>query len=317
MSTVFITRRIPEPAIKKLANTFAEVVVSTLDRDLNYAELIDSMQNCDVLISMLTNQIDKQVMDSNPRLKGICNYAVGYNNIDLAYARKKRIAVTNTPDVLTETTADLTWALILSAARRIIEGDQMMRQRQFKGWEPMLLLGVDVHHKTLGILGMGRIGQAVAARAEGFGMRILYHNNNCYPGELPFKAECVDLPTLLSEADFLTIHAPLTEQTRHLIGAGELAMMKQTAVLINTARGPILDEAALLKALQKKRIYAAGLDVYEYEPDVIRGLEELPNAVLLPHIGSATIDTRSAMAQLVADNAIAIIKGEKPPTPVF
>lgn len=316
MSRIFVTRMIPQPGIDKLKSAFDKVQVFSEDRDLTKSELISSMQGCDVLLSMLTNSIAKEVIDSNPNLKGICNYAVGYNNIDLEYAHSKGIVVTNTPDVLTETTADLTWTLIMSAARRVLEGDQMMRSNLYKGWEPMLLLGQDVHHKVLGIIGMGRIGQAVAQRAIGFGMRIIFHNSNCPVAKLPFQAECVELDTIFKEADFITIHAPLTPQTRHLIGAREFGLMKQTAVLINTARGPIVDEKALVSALRNNRIFAAGLDVYESEPAMAEGLAALSNVVLLPHIGSASIETRTNMALLAADNAIAILKGERPLTPV-
>jgi len=316
MPGILITRRIPLPGIDKLKTVFSEVQVFEQDRDMTKVEIIDAMQGCDILLSMLTNPIDKEVIDSNPNLKGVCNYAVGYNNIDIAHATSKGIVVTNTPDVLTETTADLTWALIMSAARRVIEGDKLMRSGAFAGWEPLMLLGQDIHHKTLGIIGMGRIGMAVAARAVGFGMRIIFHNSDCPVIDLPFKAECVELDVLLKEADFITIHAPLTSQTRHLIGEREFGLMKQTAVLINTARGPIVEEAALVKALQTGSIFAAGLDVYEIEPKLAEGMAALPNVVLLPHIGSASIETRTAMALLAADNAIAIIKGEKALTPV-
>lgn len=316
MSRIFVTRKIPQPGIDKLKSAFDDVEVWPWDRDLTKAELIEHMHGCNALLSMLTNPLDREVIDSNPHLKGICNYAVGFNNIDVEYAHSKGIAVTNTPDVLTETTADLTWALIMSAARRLLEGDQMMRSGSFAGWEPLMLLGRDVHHKILGIIGMGRIGMAVAARAVGFGMRIIFHNSNCPVDNLPFEAECVELETIYKEADFITIHAPLTPQTRHLIGAKELGLMKRTAVLINTARGPIIDERALVRALQEHQIFAAGLDVYEFEPALAEGLKDLPNVVLLPHIGSASIETRTNMALLAAENAIAILHGQKPKTPV-
>jgi glyoxylate reductase len=316
MSRILVTRRIPETAIEKLKTVFSEVSVFTEDRDMTRAEIIASMQGCELLLSMLTNPIDNELLDSNPNLKGVCNYAVGYNNIDIEYAKQKGIKVCNTPDVLTETTADLAWALIMSTARRVVEGDLLTRSGGYKGWEPMLLLGRDVYDKTLGIIGMGRIGIAVARRAVGFGMHVLYHNNHCYVEELPFKTECVELDTLLRESDIITIHVPLTEQSRHLISDREFSLMKPTAILVNTSRGPVVDEAALVKALKAKRIFAAGLDVYENEPVLAEGLADLPNVVLLPHIGSASIETRTAMALLAAENAIAILKGEKPPTPV-
>lgn len=316
MSRIFVTRMIPQPGIDKLKSAFDDVEVFSENRDLTKAELINSMQGCDVLLSILTNPIDNEVIDSNPHLKGICNYAVGYNNIDVEYAKTQNIAVTNTPDVLTDTTADLTWALIMSAARRVLEGDQMMRNNFYAGWEPMMLLGQDVHHKVLGIIGMGRIGQAVAVRAVGFGMRIIFHNSNCPVANLPFEAECVDLDNIYKEADFITIHAPLTPQTRHLVSDREFGLMKRTAVLINTARGPIVDENALVRALKEHQIFAAGLDVYESEPAMTEGLADLPNVVILPHIGSASIETRTNMALLAAENAVLILNNQPPKTPV-
>jgi glyoxylate reductase len=316
MAKILVTRRIPQPGLDRLSECFDEVVVFPLDRDMTRAELISAVQGCEAILCMLTNVIDREVMDSAPSLRGICNYAVGYNNIDVASATGKGIIVTNTPDVLTETTADLTWALLMSCARRIVEGDTMMRAGQYVGWEPLLLLGRDVWGKTLGLIGMGRIGLAVARRAVGFGMRIIFHNSNCPVQGLDVPAECVELDHLLQTADFISIHAPLTDVTRHLIGKREFGLMQPTAILINTARGPIVDEAALVDALKEKRIFAAGLDVYENEPALAAGLKDLPNVVLMPHAGSASLETRTAMALLAADNAIAICQGEKPLTPV-
>jgi glyoxylate reductase len=317
MSRILVTRQIPQPAIELLRQAFTEVEVFAQDRNMTSAEIMAAMQDCEVLLCMLTNPIDKAVMDSNPKLIGICNYAVGYNNIDVANAFAKGIIVCNTPEVLTETTADLTWALIMSASRRIVEGDCLMRKGGFPGWEPMLLLGRDVYQKTLGIIGMGRIGIAVAKRACGFGMRIIYYKASGVDDHLPFEAEYVTLETLLKDADIVTIHAPLTPATKHLIGERELNLMKQTAVLINTARGAIIDEKALVKALKTGKIFAAGLDVFENEPALEEGLADLPNVVLLPHIGSASIETRTNMALLAAENAIAIIKGTNPPARVM
>jgi len=316
MPKILVTRRIPQPGLDRLQTCFDTVMVFDQGRDMTRAELLQALPDCDLLIPMLSNQIDKEVMDCAPVLKGICNYAAGFNNIDLAYAGQKGIIVTNTPDVLTESTADLTWALLLAAARRITEADAMLRRGEFKGWEPLLLMGQDLFRKTLGIVGMGRIGQAVAARAAGFGMRVIYYNSKCKVEGQTVNAECVDLDYLLKAADFISLHTPLTEQTRHLIGERELALMKPSAVLVNTSRGPVIDEAALVKALQEKRIFAAGLDVFEFEPKLAEGLKELPNTVLLPPIGSASLETRTAMALLAADNAIAILKGEPPLTPV-
>ena len=313
MSGIFITRQIPQLAIDKLKEVFTQVEVFPFERNITSEEIITSMRGCDVLLCLLSNPITREIIDSNPNLKGICNYAVGYNNIDISYARKRGIIVTNTPDVLTETTADLTWALIMSASRRIVEGDVMMRTGRFPGWEPMLLLGRDVYQKTLGIIGMGRIGMAVARRAFGFNMKVIYHNASGAIGNLPFKAEFVSLDTLLQQSDIISLHAPLTPDTKHLISEKEFKLMKRTAVLINTSRGPIIDEKALVSALQNGDIYAAGLDVYENEPALEAGLAELSNVILLPHIGSASIETRNNMALLAADNAIAIIQGKEPP----
>ncbi len=271
------------------------------------------MQGCEALLCLLTDTIDREIISSNPALMVISNYAVGYNNIDLDYATSQGIAVCNTPGVLTDTTADLAWALLMSAARRIAEGDRMMREGKFEGWAPMLLLGVDINGKTLGIIGMGRIGQAVAKRAAGFGMRIIYYDEYVKPDALPFSAEAVRLTNLLQEADFISVHAPLTPETTHLIGKDELHQMKPTAILINTARGPIVDEKALVHALREKVISAAGLDVYEDEPLLAEGLTELPNVVIVPHIGSASIETRTKMGLLAAENAIAVLQGRKPP----
>lgn len=317
MSRVFITRQIAQQAIAELDSVFTDTEVFAEDRNMSSSEIIHSMRGCDVLISMLTNTISKEVINSNSNLKGICNYAVGFNNIDVDYARSKGIVVCNTPDVLTESTADLTWALIMSASRRIVEGDRMMRTGAFPGWEPMMLLGRDVFQKTLGIIGMGRIGLAVAKRAIGFGMKILYTRASGAWKDLPFEAEFVTLDSLLQQADIISVHAPLTPETQHLISTREFVLMKKTAVLINTARGAIIDEAALIHALQSGEIFAAGLDVYEHEPALTNGLAELNNAVLLPHIGSASIETRTNMARLTAENAIAIIQGKEPPARVM
>ena len=317
MSKVLVTRCLPQPGLDRLREVFDEVVVFTEDRDMTKAEIISALPGCDVIIPMLTNPIDLEVMDASPALKGICNYAAGFNNIDLGTAKQRGIVVTNTPDALTESTADLTWALLMAAARRLPEGERIMRKGEFRGWEPMLLLGQDIFGKTLGIIGLGRIGLAVAARALGFNMKILYYKSSGAVAHLPFAAEYVPLDGLLQCSDFVSIHTPLTPQTRHLIGERELALMKSSAVLVNTARGPVVDEAALVKALQEKRIFAAGLDVFEHEPELVPGLAELDNAVLLPHIGSASCETRTAMALLAADNAIAVLQGKPPLTPVF
>lgn len=312
---LFLTRMIPQPGIDLLKEVF-EISCNHEDRALSRQEHIAGVQDANALLCLLTDSIDREVMDAAPRLKVISNYAVGYNNIDVAYATQKGIRVCNTPGVLTETTADLTWALILAAARRIPESDSYTREGLFRGWEPLLMLGQDVFGKTLGILGMGRIGQAVSRRALGFGMKIIYYSPDTDPSTLDFPAEKVDFATLLLQSDILSLHAPLTDETRHMIGKAELKMMKSSAILINTARGPLVDEMALIDALRDGQIFAAGLDVYEQEPDFSMAMLELRNLVLLPHIGSASIETRTRMAIMAAQNAIAVIQGQEPPAVV-
>ncbi|NLM90882.1 MAG: D-glycerate dehydrogenase [Candidatus Cloacimonetes bacterium] len=312
---LFLTRRIPEPAIKRLEEKFT-LKINPYNRALTHQELIEGVKDAEALICLLTDNIDKEVISAAPKLKVISSYAVGYNNIEVEYATQLGIAVCNTPGVLTETTADLTWALILATCRRISESERFLRKGNFKGWEPMLMLGLDVYGKTLGIIGMGRIGQAVAKRATGFAMRIIYYNDVPVSNTLPFETTETDLQTLLKEADIITLHLPLTKETFHLIGKEEFALMKENAVLINTSRGAVIDEKELIKALSEKRIFSAGLDVYENEPDIPQELLALENVVLLPHIGSASIETRTKMALLAAENAIAVMKGRKPPAQV-
>lgn len=272
------------------------------------------LKEADAVISMLSDPIDKEVIEAGKNLKVIANYAVGYNNIDIEAATKSGIAVVNTPDVLTEASADLAWALLLAVSRRVVEGDTMTRAGKFRGWAPELLLGVPVYGQTLGIIGAGRIGQAVARRAKGFGMRVLYHNRKRLPKaiENDLGMSYAALDDLLAESDFVSLHCPLTPETKHLIGPRELGLMKQTAVLINTARGPVVDEEALLQALRKKTIFGAGLDVYEKEPLLTPGLADLPNVVLTPHIGSADTRTRLAMVDMVLNDIIAVLNNERP-----
>ena len=308
---VFVTRRIPQPGLDMLQERY-EVVINPHNRVLNKDELIDGVRAADGLLCLLTDEITAEIMDVNPNLKVISNYAVGYNNIDVAAATQRGIMVTNTPGVLTDATADLTWALLMAVSRRVVEGDALTRAGRFMGWDPMLLLGSDISGKTLGIIGMGRIGQAVARRAMGFDMRILYYDQAPVPEAEEYKAEFVALDELLRESDFVTLHAPLTDETRHMIGSQELRLMKKTAYLINTARGPLVDEEALVEALKEGIIAGAGLDVYEDEPKLASGLAELPNTVLLPHLGSATLGTRTKMATMAAANLIAALEGKRP-----
>lgn len=284
------------------------------DRKLTKREIIEKIKDKEGLLSLLVDKIDKDVIDSSPSLRIIANCAVGYDNIDIAYAKKKGILVTNTPEVLTETTADLTWALILAVARRIPHADRFMRQKRYRGWELDLFLGKEITAKRLGIIGMGRIGKTVALRAKAFKMEIVYSDPNrlSIKEEKKYRATLLSLEKLLSSSDVITIHTPLTPQTHHLISRERIRLMKKDAILINTARGSIIDEEALTDALEKKQIWGAGLDVYEREPKIEKKLLTLENAVLLPHIGSATYETRLKMAMIAARNLVQGLKGQKP-----
>lgn len=310
---IFVTRKIPEPGLNLLKKEH-RIDLNPYDRVLTKEEIIDGIKGKDGLLCLLTDPIDKAVINAEPKLKMIASYAVGYDNIDVAAATKRNIPVSNTPDVLTETTAELAWALLFSVARRIAEGDALTREGNFKGWAPMLLLGQDVSHKTLGIIGTGRIGTAFALKSKGFEMKVLYtdeHRNERIERDLGAKQ--VPLSELLKESDFISIHIPLTKTTHHLIDEKELSMMKKTAILINTARGPIIHETALIKALKEDWIFGAGLDVYEKEPEIPDELKKLKNVVLQPHTGSATRETRTKMALMAAENLIIGLKGGIPP----
>jgi glyoxylate reductase len=313
MARVFITRALPPPGARMLKDRF-EIEVNPNDRVLSKEEIITGVKDKDALICLLTDTIDKDIIDAGKDLKIISNYAVGYNNIDVDYATAKRIIVTNTPGVLSETTADLVFALLMAAARRIPEGDQFMRERKFRGWAPELMLGTDVHGKTLGIIGMGRIGSLVAKRALGFDMNILYYSATRKPKiEQELGIRYTELDELLRVSDFITLHVPLTPATKGLIGEKELALMKPTAYLINTARGEVVDEGALITALKNKRLRGAGLDVYIGEPNNVNPkLYDLDNAVLAPHIGSASFETRSKMAEMAAQAVIDALGGNTP-----
>ena len=278
--------------------------------------LLAGVRRADGLLCLLTERIDAALLAAAPRLRAVANCAVGYDNVDLHAAAARGIVVTNTPDVLTETSADLAWALLLAAARRIAEGDRLVRAGRWWGWAPDLLLGTDVHGATLGVVGLGRIGAAVARRAAGFGMRVLYWQRHRLAAP-PAGAAYVPLARLLASADLVSLHVPLTPETHHLMGARELARMKRSAVLVNTSRGPVVDERALVAALRARRIAGAGLDVYEHEPAVPRTLRTLPNVVLTPHIGSATTATRGRMAARAARNLAAALAGREPPNRVL
>jgi glyoxylate reductase len=320
MSTarILITRRVPPPASERLQQAGHVVDLINQDDPPSRYELISRVHGAAAIVAMLSERIDAALLDAaGPQLKVIANFAVGYDNIDVAACRQRGVRATNTPGVLTDATADTAWALILSAARRVIEGDHLVRAGQWTGWAPMQLLGLQLSGATLGIIGTGRIGTAVALRSVGFGMRVLYVDEQ--PNEeleQRVGAQRVTLAEVLPAADVLSLHVPLTAETRHLIGAAELARMKPTAVLINTARGPVIDEPALVQALRAGTIAAAGLDVYEHEPRLSPGLAELPNVVLLPHLGSATVATRRQMSAMVADNVLAVLSGQEPPNPV-
>ncbi len=318
MTRVLITRRMPPIAAERLREAGHDVEILDTDDPPLRGLLLERVRGVAGLLPTLSDRIDDALLEAaGASLRVVANYAVGYDNIDVAACHRRGVVVTNTPDVLTEATAELTWALILATARRLIEADRLARSGRWSGWQPMQLLGLELRGCTLGVIGAGRIGTAVARRAPAFGMRVVY----CHPRrhealESELSARRAELPELLGQSDVVSLHVPLNDRTRHLIGRAELERMKPTAILINTARGPVVDEAALLAALRDGRIRAAGLDVYEHEPRLTPGLGELDNVVLLPHIGSATGRTRAAMAELAARNIVEVLAGRPPLTPV-
>ncbi|HMK42579.1 MAG TPA: D-glycerate dehydrogenase [Dissulfurispiraceae bacterium] len=311
---VFITRMIPEKAISYLREQCI-VDVNPDDRPLTRDELLKNTAGRHAVMTMLTDAVDAVFFEAvGPQCRIVANYAVGYNNMDIPAATERGVFLSNTPDVLTDATADMAWALILATARRVVEGDAVVRKGRFSGWSPLFMLGVEVTGKTLGIIGAGRIGQATAKRAQGFNMRVLYTANSPKREfEAAAGARFVDLDTLLRESDFISLHVPLTSKTKHIIGAPEFGIMKKSAILVNTARGPVVDEKALVTALVEGRIRGAGLDVYEQEPLVEAGLRDLPNVVLAPHLGSSTLETRERMGMMAADNILRALAGEVPP----
>ncbi len=288
-------------------------------KQLTESQLIIQVKPFQALLTTLADPISRKVFQGAPQLKCVANYAVGYNNIDIETAKDRGIWVTNTPEVLTEATADIVWALLLACARRIPEGERLVRARKFKGWHSLMLLGLDLSGKTLGLYGFGRIGQAVARRGRGWDMKILYHQRHRVPASLErrLNAKYVPFEILLECSDFLSVNAPLTPKTRHRFTSKEFRKMKKTAIFINTARGPIHDEKALAQALEKGTIHSAGLDVYEFEPKIDPSLLGLVNCTLLPHLGSGTTETRDQMALLAAENIHLALSGRKPKTPVF
>jgi glyoxylate reductase len=314
---VLLTRSLDDEVVRWLGDR-VDLTVYEEDRPIPRERLLQEVRGKAGLLPLLTDRIDAEVLEAaGPGLRVVANYAVGYDNVDVEECTRRGIVVTNTPDVLTAATADLTWSLILAASRRIVEGDRWIRAGRPWGWAPGFMLGHEVSGSTLGVVGFGRIGQAVAARAGPFDVPVRYTSRSRRPdAEGALGAEHRDLEALLEEADVVSIHCSLTEETRHLIGAEELKRMKDTAVLVNTARGPIVDEAALAEALGGSEIFAAGLDVYEEEPAVHPALLELENVVLAPHLGSATVETRRAMGMLAAENLVAVLHEGRPATPV-
>lgn len=310
---VFITRKIPPSGITLLQKS-CRVKIYSKDQVIPKKELLKEVKQCDALLCLLTDKIDKEIIDANPKLKIISNYAIGFNNIDVAYATQKGIPVTNTPGkAIVDAVAEHTFALIFAITKRICEADRFTRAGKYKTWEPLLLLGMELVGKTIGIVGLGRIGSGVAQRAKAMGMDVVYtdikRNANF---EKEFNALYLTLPQLLKTADIVSLHVPLLPATTHLIGKKELSLMKKIAYLINTSRGPVVDEKALVQSLKQKQIAGAGLDVYEFEPKLTAGLTKLQNVVLTPHIASATIEARSEMSMDAAENILAVLQRKKP-----
>lgn len=318
---ILMTQLVPEAAIERLRE--ASGGEGTLDinpepdRIWTKEKLLEKLRGGDynALYCLLTNTIDGEILDAAPGLKIVANMAVGYNNIDVDEATRRGVAVTNTPGVLTDTTADFAWTLLMASARRVVEGDRFLRAGRFHGWGPLMMVGQDVYGKTLGIIGFGRIGRALAKRATGFDMNVLYYDRNPADPETDkaLNARCVSMDEVLAQSDYVSLHTDYNPETHHLIGKSELQKMKPTAYLINTARGAIVNEESLVEALRTNQIAGAGLDVFEKEPEIHPGLLELENAVLAPHIASASLDTRTAMATMAADNIIAMFNGKRPP----
>lgn len=314
--TVYVTRYLPQPVMTVLRKHYRLVCEPAENYIPTGQDYRTGFVQADAVICTLSDRIDASVLSHATHLKIVANYAVGYNNIDLVAAKAHGIIVTNTPDVLTNATADLTWSLLLSVTRRLIEGDRWIREGTWPGWAPTQMLGTDVSGKTLGIIGMGRIGQAVARRAQGFLMPVIYTNPKpiSVPPGMTWSWHTLD--EVLTRADILTLHVPLTSTTRHLIGSHELSRMKPTAFLVNTSRGAVIDETALVSALKFGTIAGAGLDVYEQEPTVHNSLFTLPNVVLLPHLGSATLETRIRMGMICLNNISAVLSGQPALNPV-
>lgn len=314
---VYITRMLPAPGMEKI-NAFCDARTWEGELPPSTEVLLRNVADVEGLVSLLTDRIDSRLMDSAPKLRVISNCAVGFDNIDIKEATKHRIVVTNTPGVLTETTADFTFTLMMAAARRVVEADKLVRAGKWETWGPMILLGQDVYGSTIGIIGLGRIGKAIARRARGFDMKVLYHDVvRRRDAEQELGITYTELDNLISESDFITIHTNLTEVTYHLIGAPQFAKMKERCVLVNTSRGPIVDNMALYDALKTGKIASAGLDVTEPEPlPADHPLLSLDNVIIAPHIASASVVTRTKMALMAADNLISVLSGRMPPNPV-
>jgi len=310
---IYITRRIPQPGIDYLSERF-EVEVNPEDRVLRREELLEAVKSADGILCLLTDKIDAEFFDAAQHLKGVANYAVGYDNIDVPEASRRGIPVSNTPGVLTDATAEMAWALLFSVARRVVESDGLMRSGSWGGWGPLQFIGGDVSGKTLGIVGTGRIGTAMALKSQGFNMKVIYTDIADNPVlDEKCNARRVDFDTLLTESDFISIHVPLMESTRHLFNTDTFKKMKPSAYLINTSRGPVVNEAELVEALKKGAIAGAGLDVYENEPKMAPGLAECVNTVLTPHTASATEEARTNMALKAARNLASMLEGVTPP----
>jgi lactate dehydrogenase-like 2-hydroxyacid dehydrogenase len=311
---VLVTREVFDETLQFLAQHF-DVSSNQSDRVFTPDELATQLADKTGALVTLTERIDAALLERCPGLKAVCNIAVGYNNIDVAACRARKVMATNTPGVLDDSTADFAWALLLACARRVTEAEAWLRRGEWQGWKLKQFLGCDVHHATLGIVGMGRIGQTVARRARGFEMTVLYHNRKRLdePLERELNARYVALDELLARADFITLHVPYSSETHHLIGEKELGRMRSTAVLVNAARGGVVDDAALVRALNERRIAGAGLDVYEGEPKLNPGFLALPNVVLSPHIASSTEATRRKMAMTAAHNLVAALTEGRPP----
>ncbi|HEV8572000.1 MAG TPA: D-glycerate dehydrogenase [Actinomycetota bacterium] len=313
---ILVTRRLP-PGPMKLVLERCEADVWEGENAMPRDELLTRIKGKTGAITLLTERVDGELLDAaGPDLVIVANYAVGFDNVDVEECTRRRVLVSNTPDVLTETTADLAWTLLMTAARRVAEGDRFLRNRTAWIWAPEMMLGQDIHGKVLGVVGFGRIGQSMARRASGFGMRVVYYDVIRPSDDVArgLGAEYRAFDDLLGEADLISIHVALTPETRHLFGAEQFRKMKPTAVLVNTSRGPVIDEAALVDALREGEIFGAGLDVFENEPEIHPGLLDLDNAVLIPHLGSATVETRDAMGFLAVENLLSALEGRRPPT---